>query len=86
MYEGQMQAAVLRLLGESGIIRANVIDDIKVAVRAGEVDLAFDMLCMWIAEDDLPVSPRFFSEVSELAREFHQEKWIDHLRPLVPEH
>jgi hypothetical protein len=78
-----MQASVLRLLGESGITDPATIDTIRDAVRAGEVDIAFDFLCTRIDDDQLPISAAFHAEAAQLAVALYQEKWVEDLRPLV---
>lgn len=73
MYVNQYQAAILQLLEDSPIVSPQVIDDVRVSVRSGEVELAFTTLCEWIYEDDLTITRAFYERLVAIAPDLNSE-------------
>lgn len=62
-----------------------VIDDIRESVGAGEVGIAFDTLCSWIYEDELPISRPYYERLAALGSELDSEGILGRLAELVQE-
>jgi hypothetical protein len=81
----QAQADILSLLEDSPITKSSVKEDVTELVRVGEVGLAFDTLCSWLYEDDLPISRPFYEQLRSVATELEQPQAVDRLDEMVGE-
>lgn len=79
MYISHVKAEILRLLNESPIASDEVIQLVREFVHVGEEGLAFDTLCSWIYEDDLPISRSYHQRLVELAPEVGMEESLNGL-------
>lgn len=82
---GHLANTVLALLGDSPITRGRVAEDVRDLVRAGEVELAFDTMCSWLFEDDLPISQDYYERLVAAARELAMPRVVERLDELIPE-
>ncbi|GAA3014518.1 MafI family immunity protein [Actinokineospora diospyrosa] len=78
-----IQAGIMELLAESPITSADVRQDIKESVYAGELDIAFDTLCSWIYEDSLPISRAFHAKAMAQYKYLNQSLAADKLVELI---
>lgn len=85
MYTMEVQAAILRLLDDSPIVSDEAIRLVRDFVRAGETFLAFDTLCSWLFEEDLPISRSYYERLVDLAPEVYAEESLDRLDELIRE-
>lgn len=76
-------AEILDALERSPITSNDVIEDIRESVAAGELWLAFDTLCSWIYEDDLPISSAYHRRLVELSADLGSESLVADLAELV---
>ncbi|ONI75604.1 hypothetical protein BWI15_07120 [Kribbella sp. ALI-6-A] len=75
----QYRSRLIELLNDSPITRAKVIQDVRELIVVGEYDLAFDTLCEWIYEDDLPISTAYHARLQELADEMNAVELVQAL-------
>ncbi|MCM2419636.1 MafI family immunity protein [Streptomyces sp. RKAG293] len=57
------RSLVVQLLRESPITSPKVLASIDVLLGAGEEVEAFDMLCSWIYEDELPIAREYYARI-----------------------
>ncbi|MEU5874201.1 MafI family immunity protein [Glycomyces sp. NPDC047369] len=76
---------MLALLGDCPITRDHVAEDARDLVRAGEVELAFDTMCSWLFEDDLPISQDYYERLVAAARELAMSRAVERLDELIPD-
>lgn len=76
-------AEIEELLKESPITSPSVIVDVRDFVTAGEFSLAFDTMCSWIYEDELPISTEFYERLVRLSEDLGSHDLIASMRELV---
>ncbi len=77
--------AILRLLDDSPVTRDSVKVDVREFVAAGELELAFDLLCSWIYEDELEIDRAYHSRLVELTDVMVATEIVAELSALVRE-
>ncbi|MEV7243136.1 MafI family immunity protein [Streptomyces sp. NPDC093248] len=73
------RAAIENLLNDSPIIREDVIENVREFLMVGEYGLAFDTMCSWIYEDDLPISASYHDRLRELADDMDAVEVVEKL-------
>lgn len=73
----------MRLLEESPITSPSVVQDVRESVFVGEIGLAFETLCSWIYEDDLPISAEYYARLAAISEEMGGEEIVAKLRELI---
>ena len=81
----EIQAMILSLLADSPVVSNKVLEDVTNLVYAGEEGLAFDTLCEWIYEDDLPITGAYFERLRVVATELHISESMRGLEELITE-
>jgi hypothetical protein len=76
----QYRSRLVELLNDSPITRVKVIQDVREFIVVGEYALAFDTLCEWIYEDDLPITSAYHARLQELAEEMNAIDLVEALR------
>ncbi|WP_221761134.1 MafI family immunity protein [Kibdelosporangium aridum] len=72
-----------QLLKDSPIVKESVIKDVRELTLAGEYGLAFDTLCSWIYEDELPIEAAYYDRLRNASIEFGARELVDRLGELV---
>jgi hypothetical protein len=81
----QIQAEILSLLRDSPIVSDDVVGDVRDYVRVGEIELAFDTLCSWLFEDDLPISRELYERLLAMSVTLNSASSVERLDELVRE-
>ncbi|MEU2996101.1 MafI family immunity protein [Streptomyces sp. NPDC006995] len=76
---------ITELLSDSPLDREDVVNNVKEFLKVGEYALAFDTLCSWIYEDDLPISSAYHERLSELAEDLGAVELTEDLRAQITE-
>ncbi|MCX2950162.1 MafI family immunity protein [Lentzea sp. NEAU-D7] len=63
----RLQDVVLELLDESPISQDEVRADVRKAVAAGDIALAFEVMCGWIGEGQADIQPAYFQRLAAVA-------------------
>ncbi|MFD7416206.1 MafI family immunity protein [Kitasatospora purpeofusca] len=74
---------VAALLEESPLTAEAVVTDVRHLLSHGEEALAFDTMCSWIYEDDLPISRQYHARLVELAEEMGTPRSVQRLDELL---
>ncbi|GLW91214.1 MafI family immunity protein [Actinokineospora globicatena] len=81
---GHLEAEILALLKASPITRESVRRDVVELVHAGEPGLAFECLCSWLYEDELPLTRKYYERLLPVAEFLDVPHAIKKLIELVP--
>ncbi|KPI03718.1 hypothetical protein OK074_4885 [Actinobacteria bacterium OK074] len=76
-------AEIKELLEESLISTPSVAVDVRDLLVAGEFSLAFDTMCSWIYEDELPISSDFYERLVRLSEDLGSHDLITLMHELV---
>ncbi|WP_307835357.1 MafI family immunity protein [Streptomyces adelaidensis] len=74
---------IKELLEESPITASSVAVDVRDLLTAGEFALAFDTMCSWIYEDELPISEEYYARLVRLSEDLGSLDLIERMRELV---
>ncbi|WP_188827137.1 MafI family immunity protein [Nocardia camponoti] len=67
-----------QLAADSPVTRPEILTFIQEFVDAGEYGLAFDTLCAWIQEDELPITRAYFARLVTAADALYHPQLIEH--------
>ncbi|MFF8371855.1 MafI family immunity protein [Streptomyces lydicus] len=81
--EVEYAANIEELLEESPITAPSVSADVRDLLAAGEFGLAFDTMCSWIYEDELPISEEYYGRLVRLSEDLGSRDLIARMRELV---
>lgn len=76
-------AKIEKLLEESPITAPSVAVDVRDLLVAGEFALAFDTMCSWIYEDELPIGEDYYERLVRLSEDLGSRDLIMRMRELV---
>ncbi|MFI5494258.1 MafI family immunity protein [Actinoplanes sp. NPDC051859] len=79
----QAQADILAVLRDSPIVRDSVVANVREFVQVGEIGHAFDTLCSWLYEDELPISRALYQRLSTLSAQLEMPEPMDRLDELI---
>jgi len=74
---------VVALLEESPLTAEAVITDVRHLLSHGEEALAFDTMCSWIYEDDLPITRQYHARLVAMADEMDTPRSVQRLDELL---
>ncbi|MGV4927974.1 MafI family immunity protein (plasmid) [Streptomyces sp. BHT-5-2] len=77
------RARVVALLEESPLTTEAVITDVRHLLSHGEEALAFDTMCSWIYEDDLPITRQYHARLVAMADEMDTPRSVQRLDELL---
>ncbi|MFF4602799.1 MafI family immunity protein [Streptomyces sp. NPDC001339] len=77
------RARVVALLEESPLTTEAVIADVRHLLSHGEEALAFDTMCSWIYEDDLPITRQYHTRLVAMADEMDAPRSVQRLDELL---
>ncbi|WP_369360007.1 MafI family immunity protein [Streptomyces sp. cg2] len=77
------RARVVALLEESPLTTEAVITDVRHLLSHGEEALAFDTMCSWIYEDDLPITRQYHARLVAMADEMDSPRSVQRLDELL---
>ncbi|MCF6525006.1 MafI family immunity protein [Streptomyces sp. JJ36] len=76
-------ATIEKLLKESPVTAPSVTVDVRDLLAAGEFALAFDTMCSWIYEEELPISKEYHERLVRLSEELGSRDLIRRMSELV---
>lgn len=83
MEPAKYAAKIEELLEKSPITRASVEVDVRDFLAAGEYWLAFDTMCSWIYEDELPITEEFYEQVVLLSEDLGSRDLVARMGELL---
>lgn len=83
MESEQYTAAIEKLMEESPISALSIAVDVRDLLTAGEFSLAFDTMCSWIYEDELPISEAYYRRLVQLSENLGSRDLISKMCELV---
>ncbi|MCF0091705.1 MafI family immunity protein [Micromonospora sp. MH99] len=78
-----LRSLISGLLDESPLTSTEVIADVRHLMSVGEEELAFDTMCSWLYEDDLPITCAYYERLVSAAKELGTLKSINKLDELI---
>ncbi|WP_066376093.1 MafI family immunity protein [Herbidospora mongoliensis] len=78
-----LRALISQLLEDSPLTSEEVIADVRYLMSVGEEELAFDTMCSWIYEDELPISSDYHKRLTSAAQELGTPRSVDKLDELI---
>lgn len=83
MDDSQYGSEIEALLSDSPLTNDAVIRDVRELLDAGEFGLAFDTMCSWIYEDDLPISEEYHSRLVRTSETMGSAALVENMRELM---
>ncbi|MEK2474039.1 MafI family immunity protein [Streptomyces noursei] len=74
---------MVALLEESPLTTEAVIADVRHLLSHGEEALAFDTMCSWIYEDELPITHQYHTRLVAMADEMDTPRSVQRLDELL---
>ncbi|MET8087953.1 MafI family immunity protein [Micromonospora sp. NPDC005237] len=78
-----LRSLISHLLDESPLTSTDVIADVRHLMNVGEQELAFDTMCSWLYEDDLPITSAYYERLVSAAKELEMPRSISKLDELI---
>ncbi|MFE6614019.1 MafI family immunity protein [Amycolatopsis sp. NPDC057786] len=83
MDDSQYGSEIEALLSDSPLTNDAVIRDVRELLDVGEFGLAFDTMCSWIYEDDLPISEEYHSRLVRMSETMGSAALVENMRELI---
>lgn len=74
---------LVSLLEEAHLASGGGAKAVRELLQAGEFALAFDTLCSWIYEDDVPVAPAYYARLQQMSAEMGSKDLVESIFELV---
>lgn len=82
-YEYEIELEVKNLLKDSPLSCPQAIESVEDMIVGGEYNLAFDNLCSWIYEDNLPITHSYYERLRNASVYLGSQDLIEGIRTLI---